>query len=219
MINEEYKRKLLSLVESGVNLFSDLMKSLSIESNQLSYHLNNLTKHKLLKKTKEGYFLTIQGKNLMPYLRYSLEYDLLPMISVGVFIIKGDKVFLLKRKWEPFKDYYLGISGKLKRHEDVFEAAKKRVKELVNVEVKDLELFCVNNFTSQAHHFVMFFFKGKTDQVPEDGEWISLKELNKVNLFPENRYVLENLINSKSIKYMNSFSEDKTGKFSVLSIS
>jgi ADP-ribose pyrophosphatase YjhB (NUDIX family) len=214
-ISEEFKRKILALVEHGAASFTDIKKNLRIESNQLAYHLNNLVENKFLSKTKKGYALTETGKNLMPYMRYSREYDLLPMISVGVFIMRNNKVLLLKRAWEPFKDQYLGVSGKLKRFEDVFEAAKKRTRELVGVDLKKMELFCINNFVSQTNHFLMFFFKATTDDKPEQGEWFGINDL-PAEIFPETKYVLEQIIGAKGIKYMSSFYDDKTQKFKVI---
>ena len=215
LFDDEYKRKILSLIEGGIFTFTEIKKSLRIESNQLSYHLNNLVKNKILRKNKKGYNLTSQGKTIMPYLRYSQEFDLLPMVSVGVFIIKKNKVLLLKRKWEPFKDYYLGVSGKLKRYEDIFDAARKRVKECVGLNIKRLKLICINNFVSQHHHFVMFFFQATTNESLEQGEWFSLNKLGE-NVFPETKYVLKNFLNSKKIKYITSYFNDKTGHFKVL---
>jgi len=218
MINKEYKRKILSLIEGEIINFGKIKKELRIESNQLAYHLNNLVKEKYLTKNENGYSLTPKSKTLMPYLRYNIEADLLPMVSIGVFVIKGDKVLLLKRKWEPFKEYYIGVSGKLKRFENLSEAIEKRAKELVGINIKNPKLFCINNFTSQTDHFVMFFFKATTNDIPEEGEWIELDKLEKVNVFPETKYILEKLLKTKSVKYMTSFFNDKTKKFNVFSI-
>lgn len=216
LLDDEIKRKILSLVEGGMSTFTEVKKVMRIESNQLSYHLNILVKDSLLSKTKEGYILTQKGKTFMPYLRYSYEHDLLPMTSVGVFITKGNKVLLLKRKWEPFKDYYLGISGKLKRYENVFGAAEKRVMELIGIKMNKLELFCINNFVSKSHHFVMFFFRATTKDYPKQGEWVDINKLGN-NVFPETKYILKNFINSKKIVYINSYYDDQTGKFKILS--
>ncbi|MGD9275912.1 MAG: NUDIX domain-containing protein [Candidatus Pacearchaeota archaeon] len=217
MINEEYKRKILALVEGGLTSFSEIKKKLRIESNQLAYHIKNLVKNKFLSKSTKGYSLTQKSKTLMPYLRYASEFDLLPMVSVAVFVKKGDKVLLLKRKWEPFKEYYIGLSGKLKRFEDIYEAAKKRAKELTGIDIQNPKLFCINNFISQTNHFLMFFFRATTKDTPEDGEWVSPNELKKINIFPETKYILEKVIKSKTPKYITSFFDDRTKKFKVFS--
>ncbi|MBU4502685.1 MAG: NUDIX domain-containing protein [Nanoarchaeota archaeon] len=216
LFDDEYKRKILSLIEGGIKTFTEIKKFLRIESNQLSYHLNKMVKEKFLIKNKKGYNLGEKGKTVMPYLRYSKEFDLLPMVSVGVFIVKNNKVLLLKRKWEPFKGYYMGVSGKLKRYEDIFEAAEKRVKELVSVRIKNTNLICINNFISQTHHFVMFFFRATTTDKPDQGDWIDLKKLEG-NIFPETEYILKNFLNAKKPEYISSFFNDKTGDFKVFS--
>ena len=67
-------------------------------------------------------------------------------------------------------------------------------------------------------HFLVFFItaKPKTDKKPKDAKYYSKKGING-ELFPDNRFVIKNMLDNKKVKIIKTFYDVDKDEFSVVS--
>lgn len=141
-IQDNQKRILISLMHNPLMTFNQLWAKEG-RSNKFAYHLKVLVKKELVKKTPKGYSLTTKGKQQVAYLeRTTGEQWKFPIVAVIAVITEGEKVLVLQRKKEPFREYWGFHGGKLHATQNLLECAEQAIKEetglTCDVELKGL---------------------------------------------------------------------------------
>lgn len=132
--------------------FSELRPNENIESNQLTFHLNQLIKQKLVKKNEDKtYSFTKMGKE------YANQMDTDRKVvqkqgKVGAINCpmrvneKGELEFLVyTRKKHPFYDHQGFASGKVPYGQSVMDTAKRELKEETNLTCDYAEIFMIEH--------------------------------------------------------------------------
>jgi len=226
LLSDAKRLDILNLLEKKQRKFVELKKSLCIESNLLAYNLNLLMKKGLIEKKDLYFTLTGRTRCLMPYLHKSNDASQLPLPCVAVIIRKKekgkDKILIRKKTTEPGIGRKIFVGGKMDLGEDLFEAAKRHVKEKVDIDVKNLKLICINNYVFKEQdtlsHFLVFFITAKPSSrdKPKDAKYYSRKRITG-ELFPDNRFILKNMLDNKKVKITKTFYDADKDDFSVVS--
>lgn len=223
LLAEKKRQEILRELEKNPKKFVELKRILKLESNLLSYNLNLLQKEGMIQKDNLYFELTDKGRYLMPYVRKDNDASKLPIVCVATIIRSNGKILIRKKIREPIKEREIFIGGKIEIGEDIFDACKRHVKEKVNIDIKDMKIICINNYLSkkdsQIAHYVVFFVTAKPEknQVPENSMW---KEIKKINgkMYPDNKFVIKEMLNNKKIKMINSLYDEKKDRFRVVNI-
>lgn len=125
-----------------------------------------------------------------------------PKPTVGVFIVKDEKVLLAKRGIEPFKDWWDSIGGFVEEGESPQEAAIRETREETGLEVSIKQVLGMGKDMYRDQPITPIAFSAKivsgepkaADDVAEL-RWFDLKDLPEKIAFEGNRKVLESLKN------------------------
>ena len=79
-----------------------------------------------------------------------------PKLATGVLTLLGNKLLLLKRAYNPGKDYWTFPGGFVSRGEIVEEAAKREVFEEIGLEVKIKQLLGVYSFSGEFTILIVY---------------------------------------------------------------
>lgn len=222
LFSDEKRRKILFELEKKPKKFVQLKKLINLESNILAYNLIILIKEKLVNKKGIYYELSDYGRYLMPYIYKFNDASLIPMPCIAVIVRKGSKILIRTKDKEPGKGMKIFIGGKMNLGEDIFEAAKRHAKEKVSITIKNLKVICVNNYVSKKDnaiaHYVVFFITAEPLGKPKKSSW---QEPNKIKgkMFPDNRFIIDKMLNNKSVKIINSVYDENLDDFKVVNIS
>ncbi|MDD5700312.1 MAG: hypothetical protein PHH00_03970 [Candidatus Nanoarchaeia archaeon] len=157
------EEKILQLFTRSHKLkFSDIEKSLSIRSNKLNYHLQNLIKKGIINKTDSKYHLTETSENLIPYL--SAKKSPLPIILIHLGTNRS--AFLYQRAKRPYKDFLSLPGGRMLLGESLQESVKRIMKEKCNMNAKlskihSLSIEHIKKSNKIIHSFILFFVSAK----------------------------------------------------------
>lgn len=221
LFSDKRRQKILTELEQDPKKFVELKKVIKIESNMLSYNLKILIKEDIVEKKGIYYSLSEQAKSLMPHIRKLNDASSIPLPCIATIIIKDKKILIRKKTREPEKGKNIFIGGKINFGENIFEAVKRHVKEKVEIDVKNLKIICINNYISKkkdaSSHFVVFFVKAEPIGKPKNSTW---KDPDKINgkMFPDNRFIIKNMLNNKEIKILNSVYNGNSNRFEVVNI-
>ena len=192
----------------------------------LSYLLRSLIDSKLV--TKEGlqYALSDYGKHMMPYARKANDASSFPMPCVAVIVRQGEKILIRRKDREPEKGKSIFIGGKMDFGEDLFECCRRKVREKVGIEIRNLKMICINNYLSGSpavrSHFLVFFVTaepcGDVDPNPQSAQWLAPHEITG-ELFPDNRFILDHMLNNQEIKVISSSYDELRDIFEVVNLS
>jgi len=210
-INQEERKQIYELFLKNHSLrFSEISSVLSIRSNMVAYHLDQMIKEGVLEKDGEDYYrLTKKGEEMLPFFAQITGKEVGALSVVIVAIVKNDKICLLKRKKRPYLGYWGMIGGKLKMHESIAETAVREAKEETGL---DCEFHSINAVIHERvkendlfkHAFVLFLTKvvPKSEKLKESEEgkidWFDLKNLNEDVIIPSDVLMIKNYLKNKS---------------------
>ncbi len=127
------------------------------------------------------------------------------------YLIKGDKVLLGYKKRGFGKGNFLGIGGKVEPGERVEEAAKREVREEINVEILDLKLVGVIKFyfpcvkdeswNQEDHVYIATKWKGKIQESEEiSPEWFYKNRIPYEKMWDDAKYYLPQILEGKKLE-------------------
>jgi 8-oxo-dGTP pyrophosphatase MutT (NUDIX family) len=193
------------------------------ESNKFAYHLKVLEEDGFVKKTKDTYCLTHEGKKYCAYIEGGTgKKSEFPLIGVIVVIRdeKTGKVLMSRRTKEPFYGYCGFIGGKMKFSQYIYEAAEAEVFEETGLtcdfELKGIFSSKTYNNESLSYSHQMFILLGKNHkgeliEKTREGEncWASEEEISKMKTFPNVPYSIK-MIKGEGFKWieMDRFQKD-----------
>jgi len=119
-------------------------------------------------------------------------------IAVGIILTKNDKILIIKRAKEPYKDWWALPGGNIEFGETAEKAAIREIKEELGIDIKPKFLFFHDGLDKRRNtHYVELWFSDqlnnkitpKLDEILKT-KLIKPKELSKTNLaFTHNKVV------------------------------
>lgn len=135
------------------------------------------------------------------------------LLVVSAIILKNNKILLIKRSREPFKDYWSFISG-----QGAFKHTNNPLK-AVKLEVKyDINSMFIGEFFSYSYTdfgvpTITLFFIGRikgdlkiNEKYVKNIKWLSLKEASKIKLAFEHNKIINKLTKNQTNNYNKQYS-------------
>ena len=127
-----------------------------------------------------------------------------PRSGVSVIVHNGEKVLLIKRGKEPFKDHWSLPGGTQELGETLEECAIREIKEETSLDIKNLTFAAVRDRISRtedgaiAYHYILTTFMTNTfsgtpiamDDAKDIG-WFSLEEMSDLLTTPQTPQFIE----------------------------
>ena len=192
-------------IQTGVSQFNRIKEILSLQSNELSYHLKKLREQNLIEKHEDGYRLTQEGINIYPYLSI-FTHEKKPVFTVtSVALLDGENIYLQKKPREPDRGSLIFFGSKAIANLTVEESAVYFVKQQAKCDVENLKLKSINEYIKRneegeiIHHWVVYFYTANPVGKPK-GIKKKLKDVDKMNLYGENKHFIKNSLNNRTVK-------------------
>jgi ADP-ribose pyrophosphatase YjhB (NUDIX family) len=167
--------------------FNEIEKRMTLRSNMVAYHLEQMRKEGLLEKKGEFYKLTAAGERALP--RFPHDESPLPVVLVAP--VKRGKVLLIKRSKRPYQGYWGLIGGKVRFGETFTDAASRLVREKARAEASGIKLCAmmrehVMDAGTLKHDFLLFLTRSRIGDVKETDvkRWFSASALKKERIIP-----------------------------------
>lgn len=111
-----------------------------------------------------------------------------PSLAVDIIIFIGNKLVLIKRENEPFKDCFAIPGGFVEYGETVENAAIRETKEETGLDVKNLSLFRVYSDPDRdpRGHTISIIFQGEGKGIPKAGDDARELCLFDIDKIPDN---------------------------------
>lgn len=126
------------------------------------------------------------------------EYPDRPIVGVGVVVLHGDAVLLVRRKKPPRPGHWSLPGGAQKLGETVFEAARREVREETGLEIEVTGLVDVVDFLERdergrmRYHYTLVDIaaeSGPGEPTPQgdvdDARWVPLRDIGTLGLWNE----------------------------------
>lgn len=158
--------------------FSDLRKATGMRSNHLAYHLNALVEQETLEKTADGYRLSEEAEQQLPYL--SDRDAPLPIVLVGCW--RDQEVLLHRREKRPYKGKLSLLGGRISVEESIEQAAQRVARKLAGIEIDDVRVRRVAHEHATAdgetkHAFIIFYVTATTFDEPVRAQWYAPEDI------------------------------------------
>jgi 8-oxo-dGTP diphosphatase len=124
-----------------------------------------------------------------------------PYLAIDAVVIKNKKILLMKRRNEPFKDYWAIPGGFVERGETLKEAVKREALEETGLEVSPKKIIGVYDDPkrdSRGHVIALAFLctpkGGKLRPQPEevsDVKFFSVQEIRKLKIAFDHRKIIK----------------------------
>lgn len=134
----------------------------------------------------------------------SREYPSRPFVGVGVVVLKGDTVLLIRRGKPPKAGEWSLPGGSQNVGETVRETAAREVREETGVEIRDLKFLEVldaiipDGLGRVQFHYTLIDFLAEwasgdpaADDDAEHAEWIPLSKLPEIELWDKTREIVQ----------------------------
>jgi len=218
LLSEKNRRQILLCLEKHDLKFVELKKTLSCDSNILAYNIKILVSHGLIKKDGLKFGLTQIAEHMMPYVHKDYDASEIPLPVVATIVLYKDKVLIRKKHSAPHKGKNIFIGGKISVGENIIECAIRKVKEKTGIKIREPKIICINNYITKNSHYIVFFIRAKGSGIPINAKWIPIKDID-FDMFPDNKYIIKNMLNNKQIKVMHSSYDEDTKEFYLVNIS
>lgn len=184
------------------------MRPPQVESNLYQYHLLQLQREGYIQKRENGYTLT--GRGLAYADRHSTTLKKTrtqPKLITVLFVTNDeDKILLVPKARQPFKDTMNFPSGKIHLDESVEDAARRELQEKIHhdVVVDSLEHFGVAHMTIRQEDFVISDYiallmhaRVTTSTLPEGAYYYSPDDIFSQSLMPSVAELLDAFLNKR----------------------
>lgn len=125
------------------------------------------------------------------------------------FIIKGDEILLAMKKRGFGAGLWNGYGGKLKDGESIYDAAKREVKEEIDIDVKSMKKVGVLDFyfegdkpdwNQQVHVFLIQEYNGEPKESEEMlPKWFKINEIPYDKMWEDDKFWLPRVIEGHSV--------------------
>jgi ADP-ribose pyrophosphatase YjhB (NUDIX family)/predicted transcriptional regulator len=182
--------------------FTELCKQTGFSSDHFNFHIKKLIELKMVEKNKDGHYsLTTKGKE------YSNQLDtddrtIEKQPKTGILVVPNrknndgiDEFLVQKRKKQPFYDFYMCLTGKVRWGEELMETAARELDEETGLKAKKFELKTIyhkldySTETGELLEDKIFYccsatgLSGKMMKTFEGGEnhWLTADEIGKLS--------------------------------------
>lgn len=135
------------------------------------------------------------------------------LLVVSAIILKNNKILLIKRSREPFKDYwsFISVQGAFKHTNNPLKAVKLEVKYDINSMFIGKFFSC--SYTNFGVPTITLFFIGRikgdlkiNEKYVKNIKWLSLKEASKIKLAFEHNKIINKLTKNQTNNYNKQYS-------------
>jgi ADP-ribose pyrophosphatase YjhB (NUDIX family) len=209
-IKDSEKEKIFkTLMAFPGSSFVDLWDK-EIESNKFTYYLKTMEKNGLIEKKEGKYYLTIKGKSESTEISGETgKKEANPHVTLLLVAKKDNKYILYHRMKEPYYGFCGFPGAKVKRGEELINAAKRELKEETDLEGEG-KIVCIQNIHTlnsgeMFHHMLQFvvLFENPVGELIKESregiyEWATKEKiLKQKNLFPDIPHVIDIVENKK----------------------
>ncbi len=221
LLTNEKRRAILLELEDSPKKFVVLKRATKFDSNFLAYNLNILIKEGLIEKKHPYYSLTDKAKYIVPYIPEYNDATKIPLPSVITILKKGNKVLVRKKQSEPDKGKSCFISTRLHLGESILDSAKRSVSKVAGVEIKNINIICVNNYTATNNgniaHYIVFFLTAEPIGIPKEGKWKNYASIRE-EMVPDNKFILKSMLKNRNAKIIDSSYNQSSNKFKIVKV-
>lgn len=187
---------LKELLFKPIARFSDLNVT-DLTNDHFTFHIKRLVELNLVQKNKNGYELTVTGKEFANRLdTESLKLERQPKTTILLICVKHDKYLIQERLKQPYFGFHGYITGKIRWGETISEAARRELTEETGltgtpklVGIKHKMDYDLSGELLEDKFFFVVKFESPTGKLVENFEggrnlWLSEKEIFQLpNLF------------------------------------
>lgn len=167
--------------------FNEIEKRLTLRSNMVAYHLEQMRKEGVLEKDGDLYRLTSTAERHLP--RFQGGDTPLPVVLVAP--VKRGRVLLIKRSKRPYQGYWGLVGGKVRFGETFTDAAMRLVREKARAEASGSTLSAamrerVMDAGALKHDFILFLVRCRIGDVKETDakRWFTKRMLKQERIIP-----------------------------------
>jgi ADP-ribose pyrophosphatase YjhB (NUDIX family)/predicted transcriptional regulator len=221
-LSKQEREQIFSLFLHSYKLkFSEIERAVKIRSNMIAYHLEQLQKEGILLKQNSTYSLTPKGEKYLPIINQVKGEQLSPLPVILIAPVRNGKVLLIQRAKRPYKDWWALIGGKINFGETLQEACMRKTLELTGAKSSMLALNALADEQVEEegtkHHFLLHFVTAELVTAPKHGTWHSIRELDKLQIIPSDKWLLQKKLKSK-VRMQHIRLQEKHGQITVLKI-
>ena len=218
-IHEAQTEILRTLLFNKDASFSELCKQTGFTSDHFNFHIKKLQELELVEKNDSRYALTAKGKEYSNRLdtddRTIEKQPKTAALTIPVREKDGKTEYLVqKRLKQPFYDYYMFLSGKVRWGQSLKETSQRELQEETGMKAKDHQLIAIAHVTDfeaesgellEDKIFYIFTAKdleGEAASEFEGGEneWMTLEQISKLQKSLIEIDQFEEWLNTKQLK-------------------
>lgn len=220
MIEHHIQKDILLRLSKAESLRFSELKPDTLESNAFMYHLRQLQKMRLVKKSQNGYALSDEG---LAYIDGFSFHDLKPRKQpklISILAIKNPKSewLLAQRKYQPYIHQYMFPSGKQHIGEKPEDHAKRELSEKLgfNIPLTRRGLCDIRIYRSDAiiTHVTSHIYEGiaPTDELPAETNqfsfaWVRAEDVS-VPLLAGTKEIMQKLTKEKELFFLSLDAQD-----------
>lgn len=113
----------------------------------------------------------------------------LPLVGVGVVVIRDGQMLLVKRGRDPGKGLWAVPGGKVRLGESLKDTARREVEEETNLQVEVRNVVWVGELIDDNNHIVLIDFAGEVvageleaSDDADEARWVSLETIDQLPL-------------------------------------
>ncbi len=214
MIEHHIQKDILLRLSKASSLRFSELKPTDMESNLFMYHLKQLQSQKLVEKNDDGYALSDDGLSYIDgFSFHTLKPRKQPKI-ISILVIKNPdgKLLLARRRYQPYIQKYMFVSGKQHLGEGPEEHAHRELHDKLHIDVplvrRGLSDIRIYHGETIITHVTAHIYEGMSvsNELPPnthqfDFEWVSANDTSK-SLLAGTREIIESLQTHKELFFL-----------------
>lgn len=135
------------------------------------------------------------------------DYPERPIVAVGVVVVKGDNILLIRRAKPPMPQCWSMPGGAQELGETTRQAAIREVQEETAITIKNLQFLAVIDYIDRdaanriKHHYTLIDYAADyhcgtlaAGDDAQDAKWVPIHRISEYNLMPETEKIIYNAV-------------------------